>query len=511
MQWAFATREMLFHSIEFLFVFLPVTWIGFLLLVRAGRYRGVLAWLTFASLVFYGWWNPAYLALIGGSMLMNFGIGRFVGSGASRGLRGTAVVLGLVANLGALGYFKYANFFVDNINILFGAGWNLERVILPLAISFFTFQQVAYLVDVWRGGSPKYSFVEYCFFVAFFPQLIAGPIVHHQEMLPQVARERWKPVRMLNLQVGITIFILGLFKKMVLADGCAEYASPIFNATADGLVFSTVDTWVGVVAYSLQLYFDFSGYSDMAIGLARCFGIVLPLNFDAPYRATNIIAFWRRWHITLSRFLRDYVYIPLGGSRRGVTLRYSNLMITMLLGGLWHGAGWNFVIWGGLHGLYLVINHLFNGLRWFQFAAGTVAARLAALGGWAIMMLAVMVGWVFFRAVDFDSAWAMVRTMFGFGAPMSEGFPPAINVLLAGSGKFVWLGAVAAVALFAPSTQEYLRNYRPAFGLRRKDKSCRWPAWRPTVRHALLLGVIAFLVFRRYFQLAPTEFLYFNF
>lgn len=502
---------MLFHSVEFLFVFLPITWIGFLLLVRAGRYRGVLAWLTFASLVFYSWWNPAYLALIVGSILINFFLGRVIGGSAPRNLRGAALIVGLLANIGALAYFKYANFFVDNINLIFQAGFNLERVILPLAISFFTFQQIAYLVDVWRGGSPRYSFVEYSFFVAFFPQLIAGPIVHHQEVLPQLAKERWKPVRMLNLQVGFTIFIIGLFKKMVLADGCAEFASPIFNASADGIIFSPTDAWVGVVAYSLQLYFDFSGYSDMAIGLARCFGIVLPLNFDAPYKATNIIAFWRKWHITLSRFLRDYVYIPLGGSRKGITLRYSNLMITMLIGGLWHGAGWTFVIWGGLHGFYLVVNHLFNGLRYFQFAAGSWTHRIASIAGWAITMLAVMIGWVFFRAQDLSSALQMIQSMFALGMEATANRPPALNALLGGYEKFVWLGLVAAIAIFAPSTQQYLRRYRPAFGSTRGILRSRWFAWRPVAIHGIAVGCITFFVFRRYFQLAPSEFLYFNF
>jgi D-alanyl-lipoteichoic acid acyltransferase DltB (MBOAT superfamily) len=502
---------MLFHSVEFLFVFLPVTWIGFLLLVRAGWFRGVLAWLTLASLVFYGWWNPAYLSLIIGSILLNFWLGRGIGSNAPPKVRIGILLLGLLINVGALGYFKYANFFVDNINFAFGSGFNLERVILPLAISFFTFQQVAYLVDVWKGGSPKYAFIDYAFFVAFFPQLIAGPIVHHGEILPQVAKERWKPVRMLNLQIGITIFIIGLFKKMVLADGCAEYATPIFNASATGIIFAPTEAWIGVVAYTLQLYFDFSGYSDMAIGLARCFGIILPLNFDAPYKATNIIDFWRKWHMTLSRFLRDYVYIPLGGSRKGLTIRYSNLLITMLLGGLWHGAGWNFVIWGGLHGIYLVLNHVFNGLRWFQFAAGSVASRLAGVAGWAITMLAVMVSWVFFRSLDLPSAWRMLESLVGVGATPTESLPIALNALLAGPEKFIWLGFVTAIALIAPSTQQYMRRYRPAFDIRPTKSDSRWPAWRPTAWHAIFTGVILFLVFRRYFQLSPSEFLYFNF
>jgi hypothetical protein len=237
----------------------------------------------------------------------------------------------------------------------------------------------------------------------------------------------------------------------------------------------------------------------------------LPLNFDAPYKATNIIAFWRKWHITLSRFLRDYLYIPMGGSRKGVTIRYSNLLITMLIGGLWHGAGWNFVIWGGLHGVYLVVNHLFNALRWFQFAAGSVASRITGVAGWALTMLCVMIGWVFFRAADLTSALQIIQSLVGAGAPPTESLPRVLNALLEGPEKFVWLGFVALIALFGPSTQQYLRRYRPAFALRRGQINSRWPAWRPTAWHGVFTGIILFIVFRRYFQLSPSEFLYFNF
>jgi alginate O-acetyltransferase complex protein AlgI len=503
---------MLFNSLEFILVFLPITWLGFLLLVKAGRYRGVLAWLTVASLVFYAWWNPPYVLLIVASMLLNYWLGlRLSREAATERFRAGALLAGIVINIGALGYFKYANFFVDNLNIAFNTAFNLERVILPLAISFFTFQQVAYLVDVWKGGARHYTFLEYCFFVVFFPQLIAGPIVQHSEILPQIARDRWRPIRLLNLQVGITIFLIGLFKKMCLADGCAEYATPIFENAASGFRFSTVDAWVGLTAYSLQLYFDFSGYSDMAIGLGRCFGIRLPLNFDSPYKATNIIDFWRRWHITLSRFLRDYVYIPLGGSRRGVVLRYSNLMITMLIGGMWHGAGWNFLIWGGLHGLYLVINHFFNHAAAPVLAARPWVGRVISPFGWALTLLAVMVAWVFFRTADFATATRMLASLFPFQPVNASVFNAKLHMLLADASKFYWLGTVAALALLAPSTHEYLRHYQPAIGYRR-EKSRGWiPKWRPSLVHGVILGVMVFLTVRRYFQLAPTEFLYFNF
>ncbi len=498
---------MLFHSTEFLFVFLPITWLIFFGLVRMGRYRAVVAWLTLASLVFYAWWNPPYLALIGASIVFNFGLGRLVNRGGRRSLG--LLVLGLTINLGALGYFKYANFFVENLNTVLGASFNLERIILPLAISFFTFQQIAYLIDAYRGQTQNCSFLDYSFFVAFFPQLIAGPIVHHAEILPQIARERWKPVRWENLQTGATIFLIGLFKKMVLADGSAIYATPVFDQAAQGLVLTTPDAWVGALAYSFQLYFDFSGYSDMATGLARCFGVVLPLNFDSPYRATNIIDFWRRWHITLSRFLRDYVYIPLGGGRRGVVLRYSNLMITMLVGGLWHGAGWTFVIWGGLHGLYLVINHGFRAATGRFFAASRALRLAGVIPAWALTMVVVVVGWVFFRAADLPTALRVLTSM--FTAVDAAPYPADLQATLLGNGKFLWLGLLAVVVVFAPSTHDYIRDYAPNHGSSNVSPINRWPAWRPVFLHGLVVGVLLFFTVKRYFVLAPTEFLYFNF
>ena len=256
---------------------------------------------------------------------------------AGDGLRPAPLGVGL--NLGTLGYFKYANFFVDSLNASIGTSLQLETIILPLAISFFTFQQIAYLVDTSRGETEEHHFLHYALFVTFFPQFIAGPIVHHKEMLPQFTRRQRLTPRARDLAVGSTIFVLGLLKKVVIADGISGYATPAFDAADLGVNLSMAAAWTATLAYTFQLYFDFSGYSDMAIGLARLFGIRLPLNFDAPYRSTSIIDFWHRWHMTLSRFLRDYVYIPLGGNRQGTRRRYVNVMATMLLGGLWHGAG----------------------------------------------------------------------------------------------------------------------------------------------------------------------------
>ena len=349
---------MLFNSYEFIFLFLPIVLLGFHLIGKQGHHRVAIAWLVGASLFFYGWWNPAYLLLMLFSVLFNYSVGVSLSNTSGRKLLSkTILTIGVSVNLAILGYFKYANFFVDNLNALSGTNLILNEVILPLAISFFTFQQIAYLVDAYRGKTKEYNFLHYCLFVTFFPQLIAGPIVHHKEMLPQFAKDAVYKLRSKHLAIGITIFALGLFKKVVLADGVSVYATPVFNAAEAGVMLTFFEAWGGALAYTFQLYFDFSGYSDMAIGIARMFGIRLPLNFNSPYKATSIIDFWRRWHITLSRFLRDYLYIPLGGSRKGRVRRYINLMTTMILGGLWHGAGWTFLLWGALHGFYLMINH----------------------------------------------------------------------------------------------------------------------------------------------------------
>ncbi|HIE55101.1 MAG TPA: MBOAT family protein, partial [Chromatiaceae bacterium] len=353
---------MLFNSYIFILVFLPLTLVVYFAMGRLGYSRAAIAWLVGASLFFYGWWNPAYLGLILFSILFNYTAGvvmtRIPGEEGQR--KKLVLAFGIAINLGLLGYYKYANFFVDSVSYLTGIEWHIETIVLPLAISFFTFQQIAYLVDAYKGETHEYNLLHYCLFVTFFPQLIAGPIVHHKEMLPQFMRDAVYRMRHQDLAIGITIFLVGLFKKVVIADGFASNATPVFQAADAGEVIGFLSAWTGVFSYTMQLYFDFSGYSDMAIGIGRMFGIKLPINFNSPYQALNIIDFWRRWHITLSRFLRDYLYIPLGGNRKGPARRHVNMMVTMLLGGLWHGAGWNFVIWGGLHGSYLVVNHFWR-------------------------------------------------------------------------------------------------------------------------------------------------------
>ena len=506
---------MLFNASEFLFLFLPLTLGVFLLLTRFSGAGAAIAWLTLASLFFYSWWNPSYLLLILGSIAVNFSLSRLISAHTSRlseRARAALLRLGLCINLGTLAYFKYANFFVDNINFLFHAGFNFEKVILPLAISFFTFQQIVFLVAAWRGTIKGYTLLEYAFAVTFFPHLIAGPIVQYHELLPQIERERWKSVRRINLETGLTIFAIGLFKKMVLADGSAEYANPFFDYMATGGWVSTADAWIGVLAYSLQLYFDFSGYSDMAIGLARMFGLILPLNFDAPYRATSIIDFWRRWHMTLSRFLKEYVYIPLGGSRRGVMLRYANLLITMLLGGLWHGAGWTFVTWGALHGLYLMLNHAFHSLK-ARLPRNLLLPRpIAAAAGWTLTMLAVTIAWVFFRSHDMGTAMHVLMILTGQGqGPPEQSILQEVGLIDQWGVKNIWIATLILIVLIAPTTQQYMRRFQSYPGVSTDERRRSILLWKPSFLHGLFIGVMLFAIARRFFVLKPTEFVYFNF
>ena len=520
---------MLFNSYEFLFLFLPLTLAVFHLLGRQHR-RLALAWLTLTSLWYYGWWNPRYLVLIVASMLANYALGRLLSrkdwpDEARRWLLGA----GIAANLALLGYYKYAGFLAVNLGALTGHDWRLGDILLPVGISFFTFQQIAFLVDAYRVGDVERDFVNYCLFVTFFPQLIAGPIVHHAEMLPQFQQEL--RVRRRNLAVGAAIFSIGLCKKVVIADTLATLGAPVFRDADAGLPLTLLEAWAGVLAYTLQLYFDFSGYSDMAIGGARLFGIRLPLNFHSPYRADSIIEFWRRWHMTLSRFLRDYLYIPLGGNRRGPARRAVNVLVTMLLGGLWHGAGWTFVLWGGLHGVYLVVNQAWRTLK--ERLGWTAAPRWwERAGARTLTFLAVVVGWVFFRAETWRGATHLLACLGGRdGLALPVGWLKEFNKL-AGLGDALQTAGLRFVALphagaalplwfllatlvfvhVAPNTQEFMARYQPALehraapGAARRRTRWQWrmtPAWG--VAGALCLSAAVFCFGR------ISEFLYYRF
>ena len=518
---------MLFNSYTFIFLFLPTVLFGFHLIGKQGHHRVAIAWLVGASLFFYGWWNPAYLGLMLVSIFFNYGIGVSLGGAPKQPNKKPILIFGVIVNLGLLAYFKYANFFVDNLNNIAGTDIVLEQIILPLAISFFTFQQIAYLVDAWRGETKEYNFLHYCLFVTFFPQLIAGPIVHHKEMLPQFAKDVVYKLRSKHLAIGLTIFAIGLFKKVVLADGISVYASPVFDAAEAGVVLTFFEAWGGSLAYTFQLYFDFSGYSDMAIGIARMFGIRLPLNFNSPYKATSIIDFWRKWHITLSRFLKDYLYIPLGGSRQGKYRRYANLMITMVLGGLWHGAGWTFVLWGTLHGFYLIINH-----GWRVIFKNKRKTKFGALFAWTLTFIALIVSWVPFRAESLEGAGNIFKSMFGLnGFVLPESYLGHLNHL-AGLGNYLlaigWefgdaglfkgvkevagLLFLLLISVAFPNTQQIMRRYRPAFETYKGEiPRLRWRVleWRPTRIWALFSSTIFVLAVLGLTRV--SEFLYFQF
>jgi alginate O-acetyltransferase complex protein AlgI len=496
---------MLFSSYTFLFQFLPATVLAFAAARRHSPRAGILV-LAGASLFFYGAWRPVYLLLLLASVAVNFALGLRMEDPLRRRVIGT---LGVVLNLAVLCYFKYTNFILDSLNALTGAPLPFVNIILPLGISFFTFQQIAYLVDVMRGAKVERDIVSYTLFVSFFPHLIAGPLVHHAEMIPQFKRGRTGRSSVLAAR-GLAIFAAGLFKKVVIADNLAQFVSPVFAHLDAGGGVTTSWAWLATSAYTLQIYFDFSGYSDMAVGLALLFGIRLPVNFRSPYKATSIIDFWRRWHITLSRFLRDYLYIPLGGNRLGEPRRYLNLLVTMLLGGLWHGAGWTFLIWGGLHGLYLCINHL-----WHAWRGSRTSGLFVKSISWAITFAAVVLAWVFFRAKTVDGAWQMLSSLFGFEAGSSAYASPGILrlmdlPLLVGEPLLLTIGggAVAlalAIALGLPNVPQ-LFGYRE---YRRAPEPRSFLRWRPNAAwvlvSALALAISLFGMWQR------LEFLYFQF
>ena len=499
---------MLFSSYVFLLLFLPLTWAGFALVRAWQGPRAGFGWLVLASLVYFGWFEPRYLLLLGFSLIFNFSAGTFVGSDRPSRARRPVLIIGVTVNLALLGIFKYANFFADTVEVLAGVHLGLPAVALPIAISFFTFQQIAYLVDAWRGLAREYRFLEYTLFVTFFPQLIAGPIVHHGEMVPQFTHPDKSRNRFEDVAVGATIFAIGLAKKVIIADSLARWADPVFAAADAGARPSAGEAWVGMLAYTGQLYFDFSGYSDMAIGIGRTFGIILPLNFHSPYKSTSITDFWRRWHMTLSRFLRDYLYIPLGGNRLGPKRRYVNLMITMLLGGLWHGAGWNFVVWGGLHGLYLIVNHFWAAVRdRVPLVAGWTGPSRTLCAG-ALTFAAASLAWIPFRATTFAGAWNMsCGLVHSSTAPVTD---------VSSTAVLPWVILALAITWVAPNTQQILAARAPA--LEYRDAGARWPAnerpklalrWRPSPAWALGTSVLFLAALA---QIARgTTFIYFQF
>ncbi|AFY85092.1 MBOAT family O-acyltransferase [Oscillatoria acuminata] len=529
---------MLFNSLEFIGVFLPLTLLLFYQIGKRGYYRWALASLVAASLFFYAWWNPPYLLLLIFSIGLNYTIGWALIQDQKLFFnqnKKTILIIGLAANLAIIGYYKYFGFFIENLKFITPVEWHQSfDLLLPLGISFFTFQQIAYLVDCYRVKVTQHSLLKYVLFVSFFPQLIAGPIVHHEDLIPQFYNQLIYKFSSKNFALGCTIFIIGLFKKVVFADNIAKYANPIFNAAAQGTRIQFFEAWGGAIAYSLQLYYDFSGYSDMAIGAALLFGITLPLNFYSPYQATSIIEFWRRWHITLSNFLRDYLYIPLGGNRHGEFRRQINLMITMLLGGLWHGAGWTFVLWGGLHGIYLVINSQWRAIckKW-RGDRQSHSGWSRVIGG-GITLIAVIVAWVFFRANNLDTALLLLQGMMGGnGVSIPLAIVNKLGFIKAGLASlgmtfksfggeefiwtYIWGLTLLIIALLCPNTYQLMKGHNPPpakeliFSKNSEISPLKSLTWQPNCMFAIFMGIATFVLFKTFLGGPESEFLYFNF
>ncbi|MBR1133279.1 MBOAT family O-acyltransferase [Bradyrhizobium iriomotense] len=487
---------MLFNSDVFLFAFLPVTLAATYISIKLGGNLAGVYCLILASAFFYGWWDIRGIATISLSITTNFACASVLYRRKEHRTRITALWLGIACNLGALAYFKYTNFFLSNL------GFATSAIVMPLAISFYSFQQIAFLVDTYRYEIRSLRIKDYVVTVLFFPHLIAGPLIHYNRIMEQF--ERSFMVSGGTILAGLPIFCIGLSKKVAIADPIAAIVSPLF-AKAQVSPLEPVSAWMAALGYTAQLYFDFSGYSDMAVGIGLMFGITLPANFNAPYRSTSIIDFWRRWHMTLSEFLRTYLYIPLGGGRVGPVRRYSNLFIVMLLGGLWHGAGWTYVLWGALHGSYLIINHLWRSI---SDSAPRVFRLAVSVLSWPLTFIAVVVAWVFFRAPDFSTALNVLQGMAGqlptsvpgeiayiFSLKKAEFFGINLTGLGMPFGDFM-VGATMLVI-----------SYLLIFFAR----SIRNQASLAPVKTGVPVGILAWISLFAVVGSAPSEFIYFQF
>lgn len=498
-----------------MFLFLPVVFVIYFFLNKRRLVTMGLSCLVIASLFFYGYSNPKYLILIIGSMVINFLLGNIALNGSnkfsisdklSEPMRKCILIIGLMFNIGLLAYFKYIDFFIENLNSALGTEIFKLGIILPLAISFFTFQQITYLVDSYQKNIIENNFLNYCLFVTFFPQLVMGPIVRYREMMPQFMNMRNKFLNWQNLSLGIFVFSMGLFKKVVIADSFAIWANIGFKAEN---ALSFFEAWGASLCYTFQIYYDFSGYSDMAIGAALLFNIRIPINFNSPYQAHDIQDFWRRWHITLSNWLKDYLYIPLGGNRKGKIRTYVNLIITFLIGGLWHGAGWTFIVWGAMHGGALAAHRFWK----------RIGMKMPALFGWFWTFIFVNFAWVFFRADSCADAIKIFKGMAGMnGIKVSVEFVKFFDYInpwtwikfnVTGKGDLLlsidtieYLIIFGLIAFLLPNTMQMIQfvKYDGKF------------AFTPTLKYALLF---AFLIYRSLMtflgDITPSEFVYYNF
>ncbi|MCX7282437.1 MAG: MBOAT family protein [Alphaproteobacteria bacterium] len=481
------------------FLFLGLAVLGFRLL-EASALTGRRVFLLLASYAFYAWWRADFLLLLCGSTLVNYVLGREIEQRRARGkARRPLLIAGLLFNLGLIATFKYDSLLVGTANQIFDIGLPLPNFFLPLAISFFTFEQISYLLDADAGKTHNYSLLDYALFVAYFPHLIAGPIVRHNDLIPQFRQLR---ARNDDLAAGVTLFTIGLAKKSLIADNLAPFADAIFNAAGRGTHLGATDSWLGMLFFAFQIYFDFSAYSDMALGSSLMLGVRLPVNFHSPYKAASIIEFWRRWHISLSAFLRDYLYISLGGNRQGPARRYLNLFITMLLGGLWHGASWTFMLWGGLHGLYLSINHAFrHGTRDMRLPAALKLPLHAA--SVALTFLMTSLAWIVFRAPDLASARNVAEGLAGMGHSAVVSFSPLAAVALLLLFGMVW---------FMPNSMELMWRHNPALPSPYENQHVTpapFLSWKPTPLNAAAYGLLCIVAVLALSNLKP--FIYFQF
>jgi alginate O-acetyltransferase complex protein AlgI len=498
---------MSFNSYSFIFIFLPVALLGFYLTNKMKGRQWCMVWLIGVSLFFYGLWNWVLVLLIIGSVLLNYIFGIFINRNRvnERNLK-KILYLGIACNLSLLIIFKYYGVY-KNLNLqAFESVFELD-LIVPVAVSFFTFQQIIYLVEVSRGNLSGIKFLNYFLYVTFFPQLINGPIIRPNEFFPQLREENIPGVKVDRLAAGLTLISCGLFKKIVLADGIARYSNSAFDAVAQGAVLNLAEAWSGVLSFTMQIYFDLSGYSDIAIGIACIFGLRFPFNFESPYKASSLIDFWHRWHMTLSRFFRDYLYIPLGGNRDGSLKRAGNILIIMLIGGIWHGTAFSFVFWGAAHGVCLVINHLWRqmcGLLNFSLQRKNILIEIVSRMG---TFLIVAVLWVFFRAENSEVALSILQSLLGLHEPIISDFN---NVKI--SEDRLWL--LLLIVWILPNMKEIMSVYFDAdktFGLVghiEKSKQ-RWYHWYPNTwwaAFATILFVISVLELTQSRQFIYTQF-----
>ena len=523
---------MLFNSIEFLLFYLPIVVIVYYYLINRFNSSAHIYFLVISSLIFYGWWNPNHIFLIIISVLVNYYLSKkIIHFKRVYFYKKLFLIFGIIFNLGLLAYFKYMNFFIENLSYILDKDFSVFLIILPLGISFYTFQQIAFLVDTFKQKTNGTKLHNYFLFVSFFPQLISGPIVHHKEMMFQFIRLKEKSKHLWeNLSLGFTVITIGLFKKVVIAEKMANWSDQIFSYSASGGVLTFLEAWIGVLCFSFQIYFDFSAYSDIAIGLALLFGIKLPINFYSPYKATSIIEFWRLWHITLSRFLKNYLYIPLGGNKHGNIRRYLNLFLVMLLGGLWHGAGWTFILWGFLHGLFLTLNHMFRTLIKLLNLKILIHNIFYLWFFRVLTFILVSLAWVLFRSEDLVSSLSMYNSLFGLNGVtlpthyelyfgdfvfylklLGINFNTTPN--FGGGFQILWIIAMFLLVWFCPNTIEIMSKFKIHIENENFNKysNFNFIKWRPNSFFSLILSLVIFFVIIKIFQGREGEFIYFQF